>query len=124
MSDFTDCGFGAISPELLIRSLLSGINGRPACGIRVNDTDTDQTTMYVAESCGSAEDLMSLFQRALVMADDGHVAIRSTTTTAINGAGLSTCGSCQSGYNVYEYLGSIFCQDASGNVYLNVINIT
>ena len=124
MSDFTDCGFGAISPELLIRSLLSGINGRPACGIRVEDTSTTGQTMYVAETCGSAEDLMSLFQRALVMADDGHVAIRSTTTTAINGAGLSTCGNCASGYNVYEYLGSIFCQDASGNVYLNVINIT
>ena len=124
MSDFGSCDFGAITPELMIKSLISGINERPTCGLRVVDVDTSGVTMYSTVPCATAMDLWSLFLRSLTIADDGMVAIRSTTTTANNGSGLSTCGNCADGWSIYEAMGSLFCQDASGTVYMNIVNIT
>ncbi len=124
MSDFNSCDFGVITPDLVLQSLLSGITGRPACGLRVKDIDTDGVTMYSTQPCATVSDLFALIQRSLVIADDDNVAIRCTTTTSLEGAGLSTCGDCDSNYQWWEYVGSLFCQDVSGVVYLNIIKIT
>ena len=124
MSDFNSCGFGAISPELVLRSLLSGIQAIDSCGLRTVDVDTSQMTLISPLSCGSAEDLWTLFTRSLVMADDGLVAIRTTTTTSLEGAGLDNCGGCVGAYFWTEIGGAIFVEDENGNVYMNIIKIT
>lgn len=124
MGTFNSCGFGAISPELIIRSLLNSISGEPNCGIRVVDVDTSAMTMTNPFVCGSFEDVFTLFQRSLMLADDNQIAIRSTTTNSVNGANLEVCGNCGDGYGIPEILGSLFSMDENGNVYLNIINIT
>lgn len=126
MSDFTSCEFGVISPELLVRSLISGIVAQPdsACGIRFQGVDTSLKTLSKVEICATFLDLMTIFQRSLIMAYDGNVAIRTTTTTTLEGASIEECAACQNAYSIEELLSSLFVQDEDGVVYLNVINIT
>lgn len=123
MSDFNSCEFGAITPELLVRSLLSGIDSLNSCGIRttVSTSIANQQTLY---TCSTPTDFFELFRRALIIAPDGKVAIRVLETTSVDGDGLSTCQSCTDSYTLYELLGSLFVQDGNGDVYLNVIKIT
>lgn len=123
MSDFTTCDFGAITPELLIRSLLSGITGIEACGIRMKMYDIVDVATPVYQ-CTTPTDFMELFRKALVIADDGKVAIRVLRTQSLDGAGLSTCQNCVDSFTVYEFLGSLFIADSTGAVYLNLIQIT
>jgi hypothetical protein len=87
-SDFNSCGFGAISPEMLVKSLLSGIQAFSACGIRTVAVDVSGKTLSSPHACSTAEDFWNLFLRSLVMADDDKVAIRTTYTASANGAGL------------------------------------
>lgn len=126
MSYFNSCGFGAITPELLVRSLLSGItaNGDFACGVRTQDVSTTTKTLSKVEPCATFVDFMALFQRSLIMAYDGKVAIRTTTTSSNEGAGLENCAACANAYTIEELLSSLFIQDEDGVVYLNIINIT
>lgn len=123
MSDFNSCEFGAITPELLARSLLSGIDSLNSCGIRttVSTSIANQQTLYM---CSTPTDLFELFRRALIIAPDGKVAIRVLETTSVDGDKLSTCQPCTDAYTLYELLGSLFVQDGNGDVYLNIINIT
>ena len=126
MSDFGTCDFGAITPELLLRSLLSGITAQPtfACGVRLQPTSTAGKTLSKVGGCASVEDLMTVFRRALIIGYDDKVAIRTTTTTSLEGAGLETCAACQNAYSMEELLSSPFVQDEDGVVYLNIINLT
>lgn len=124
MSDFGSCEFGAISPELVLRSLLSGIQGNKSCGLRLVVVDVSEKEMTNLGICTDALDLFTVFKQTLVMADDGFVAIRTALHTAADGEGLDHCAACQSGYSMDEYAGSMFSKDTDGNVYLNLINIT
>lgn len=124
MSDFTDFkNFGAITPELLIRSLLSGINALDACGIRVKEYAAIDEAHSV-HTCTTPSDFIELFKKALVMADDNKVAIRVLRTDSANGVGLDTCQNCINNFTIYELLGSFFVADSTGAVYLNIANIT
>lgn len=126
MSDFTSPLFGAITPELLVRSLVSGIIAQPTfgCGIRLQGVDTSQKTLSKVPVCATFIDLMTTFQRSLMMAYDGKVAIRTTTTTTLEGASIEECIACGNGYSIEELLSACFVQDEDGVVYLNLINIT
>ena len=126
MSDFGTCNFGAITPELLVRSLLSGITAQPtfACGIRFQPVSTSGKTLSKVESCASLEDLMTIIQRSLMIGYDNAVAIRVNEVSSLEGAGLEVCAACQNAYSIEELLASPFVQDEDGVVYLNVINLT
>jgi len=124
MSNFLSCDFGAISPELVVRSLAGGIDALSVCGVRTVNVDTSEKTLSKVGTCGSAEDLWTLFRRAMIIADDDMVAIRTTTTSSSNGAGVSNCFSCTNAYTIYEQIGAMFSQDEDGVVYLNLISIT
>ena len=124
MSNFNECDFGAITPELVLKSLLSGIIAFPACGIRTVKSSTQGKTLSSPHNCTTATDLWVLFTRALMIADDGKVAIRTTYTDAIAGAGLGTCGDCDTAFQMEEIAQAIFIEDEDGKVYLNIINIT
>lgn len=123
-SDFNSCGFGAISPEMLVKSLLSGIQAFSACGIRTVAVNVSGKTLSSPHACSTAEDFWNLFLRSLVMADDDKVAIRTVYTSSANGAGLDTCGNCGDYFTVWETLQAIFIEDEDGLVYLNIVNIT
>lgn len=124
MGNFGQCDFGAITPELVLRSLLSGITAGVSCGLRFVEVDVGGKTMTKPGGCASFEDLFTLFQRSLMIADDGVVAIRSTTTNSANGVGLENCTSCANGYALWEYASSLFSEDEDGKIYMNLINIT
>lgn len=126
MSNFTDCDFGAITPDLLLRSLLSGITAMPdlTCGIRAQDVDELGLTLTKVQLCATAYDLFELFKRALMIGYDGKVAIRTITTSSNEGAGLEDCVSCTNAFSTEELLSSLFVKDQNNNVYMNVINLT
>lgn len=124
MSDFGSCDFGAISPDLVLRSLLSGITSGVSCGVRIVEVSVIGKTISRPIACASHEDVWSLFARSLMMADDGKVAIRAAKTTSADGAGLENCVSCESGFTLWDYASSVFSQDEDGKVYMNIINIT
>ena len=105
MGNFGQCDFGAITPELVLRSLLSGITAGVSCGLRFVEVNVGGKTMTKPGGCASFEDLFTLFQRSLMIADDGVVAIRSTSIT--NGVGENHM--CQ-GYAV----GVVRCEDEDG----------
>lgn len=124
MSDFGACNFGAISPELIFRTLVSGIQNAGSCGIRMHGVDTSALTLTQPVYCGTPEDFWSLLHQTLIISHDGKVAIRTNFVTALDGAGLDTCGNCGDGYLLHETMSAIFSRDENGVVYLNVINIT
>jgi len=124
MSDFGTCEFGAITPELVLRSLLSGIQGNASCGLRLTVVDVSQKEMTNLIVCTDIADLWTIFTQTLTIAHDGLVSIRAAIHTSLEGAGLDTCGACQSGYTMAEYAGSMFSKDTDGTVYLNLIQIT
>lgn len=124
MSNFNSCDFGAITPELVLRSLLSGITAKNTCGLRIVTVDVSTLTMSAPTQCATANDLFTLFQRALVMAADGKVALRVASTTSAAGVGLGNCTNCTNSFLMEEFASSAFLQDADGKVYLNLINVT
>lgn len=124
MSDFGTCDFGAITPELVFRSLISGIQNAESCGIRIVAVDTSQKTLSTPIACSTPEYFWSLLHQTLMIADDGQVAIRANVVSSANGAGLGTCGDCQDGYLLYQIFASLFSKDANGVVYFNIISIT
>lgn len=124
MSDFGACNFGAITPELVFRSLLSGIQGSGSCGLRIQAVDTDRLTLTQPIYCGTPEDFWSLLHQTLMIGTDGKVVIRTNLVESSEGDGLDGCGNCGDGYLLYEAFSAIFCRDENGVVYLNIINVT
>lgn len=45
MGNFGQCDFGAITPELVLRSLLSGITAGVSCGLRFVEVNVGGKTM-------------------------------------------------------------------------------
>ncbi len=126
MADFIDCGIGAITPEILVRALLSGVTALPdkTCGIRAQDVDEAGLTLSKVQACATSYDLFELFKRALVIGYDGKVAIRTITISSNDGAGLETCESCANAFSTEELLSSMFVEDANGVVYMVIVNLT
>ena len=126
MADFIDCGIGAITPEILVRALLSGVTALPdkTCGLRAQDVDESGLTLSKIEVCATKYDLFELFKRALVIGYDGKAAIRTITISSNDGAGLEDCESCANAFSTEELLSSMFVQDQNGVVYMVVINLT
>ena len=126
MSDFNSCGFGAITPELIFRSILRGttniavLEGFCALGC-VGTTATRRSTPFV---CTDANDLFSLLQRSLVMADDGKVALRVVTISSENGAAFDECIGCANGEAWYQLAARCFTLDDNGDVALIIGYIT
>jgi hypothetical protein len=110
-TDFNACGFGAITPELILRSLIGCVvsNDMPVlrsyCGTAVVTTPVH---------CGSWEDFQINLRRALVMANDGYVAIRINYVTSE----IGTCG-CAVASTWWDYFNSLFGEDSEGNVWVN-----
>lgn len=124
MSDFNSCDFGAITPELVLQSLISGITGKPNCGLRIVDVSLGGAPVTHPATCASINDFWSLILRSLVIATDGKVAIHTITTASMDGAGLENCVECGGTATMQEYGGSLFSEDEAGNVYLNLINVS
>lgn len=121
MSDFNSCEFGAITPELIFAAISRGFTSLAvedySCGIGCTATSLPQsharTTPII---CGSPADLMELIKQALVMADDGKVALRTATISSEDGADFDECVGCQNGETWYQLASRMFAYDANGDV--------
>jgi len=121
-TDFDSCGFGAITPDLILSSLIGCVTATGAKRFRIQKyTDVVTTTPI---SCGSKEDFEINLRRALDMGYDGDVVLRVNIIDYFEGQG--TFGQCDCGVpkTVPEMLNSMFGEDNTGKVYLNVANIT
>lgn len=115
------CTFGALTPELIARSLLGCDSTNKTVNIRVvvHTGITELTPI----ACGSMEDFWINLRGALVIANDNQIALNVKLVTYDDGAGLSTCGICANGFSWGDYLNAPFSKDAEGNVYLNLANV-
>ena len=112
-TEFTNAKFGAITPELILRSLIGCVVGTGQAVFRV-EMHTDTTTSPV--HCASFEDFQINLRRCLAMADDGYVTLRVNVVSDT----VSTCGLCANAITYYDYLNSLFGEDNGGLVYFNV----
>ena len=113
-TDFNVCGFGAITPELILRSLIGCITGTGVKVFRIEGYTNVATTP--ATACASYEDFMINLQRAMDMADDGQVTLRMNMLSAADGG----CG-CNEAATWYDNLNSLFGVGVDGKVYINVV---
>ena len=110
-TDFTDCGFGAITPELILRSLIGCITASPMRAFRI-ETHTNIVTSAV--HCANYEDFQINLNRALAMASDDKPTLRVNMITRV-----ADCDTCGSGNTWFDWLNSCFGEDANGLVYFN-----
>ncbi len=116
-SDFTDCGFGAITPELILRSLIGCISTTKY--LRVAMTSPEVTTPI---HCANHEDVQINLQRCLAIATvDNKITLRLNVQSD-NPTPISDCNACGAAVTVPEILNNLFSEDAQGRVYLNVFN--
>ena len=117
MSDFTDCDFGAITPDLILRSLIGCVDSilfPTAKGLRV---ELNQALTTTPVHCLTFEDFNINLRRCLAMAEDGYVTLR---INAVSGR-TTNCEDCINATTWYDLLNSLFAKDSEGLVYLNVI---
>ena len=121
-TDFNVCGFGAITPDLILSSLIGCVTATGAKAFRIQKYTNTVTLTPV--HCGNAEDFNLNLRRALDMGYDDKVVLRVNIIDYFEGQG--TFGECDCGVpkNVPDMLNSLFGEDANGVVYLNIANIT
>jgi hypothetical protein len=121
-ADFNGCGFGAITPDLILSSLIGCVVADGSKALRIQKYTNTATLTPV--HCGNNEDFALNLSRALDMGYDDKVVLRVNIIDYFEGAG--TIGECDCGIpkTVPEMLNSLFGEDIAGNVYLNVANIT
>ncbi len=116
-TDFTACGFGAITPELILRTLIGCIGNTKY--IRVAITTPEVTTPI---HCGNYEDVQINLQRCLVIATvDDKITLR-VNVQSDNPTPISECDVCGAAVTVPEILNNLFSEDSEGRVYLNLFN--
>lgn len=121
-TDFNACGFGAITPDLILSSLVGCVTATGAKALRIQEYSDVATLTPI--NCGNAEDFTINLQRALDMGYDGKVVLRVNIIDYYEGQGtFEECG-CGIPKTTPELLNSLFGVDNAGNVYLNVANIT
>jgi hypothetical protein len=111
------CGFGMLDLELILRSLLSCDEGDGKTVLRVC-MESNVVTSPI--HCANFEDFFMNLRRSLEMAEDGQIAIRMNYDTYIDGSGLDLCPTCANGASWTDYANSIFGEDSSGNVWINI----
>jgi hypothetical protein len=121
-TDFGSCGFGAITPDLILSSLIGCVTATGQKRFRIQEYSDVATLTPV--HCGNSEDFGINLKRALDIGYDGTVVLRVNIIDYYEGQG--TIGQCDCGVaaTVPELLNSLFGEDALGNVYFNVANIT
>ena len=121
-TDFTGCGFGAITPDLILSSLIGCVTADGQKRFRVQ-TYSDVATLTPVH-CGNSEDFAINLRRCLDIGYDDFVVLRVNVIDYYEGQG--TFGQCDCGVaqTVPDMLNSLFGEDAQGNVYFNVANIT
>lgn len=121
-TDFNGCGFGAITPDLILSSLIGCVTADGQKRFRIQLYSNVATTTPVA--CGNNEDFEINLQRALDMGYDGDVVLRVNVISYFEGQG--TIGQCDCGVpkTVPEMLNSVFGEGIDGKVYLNIASIT
>lgn len=116
-SDFDSCGFGAISPELILRSLIGCVDNLAGTYTQaVLRVELHSEAMTSPVHCASFEDFQINLRRCLDMALDGHVTLRVNVFSR----SVDTCGLCANAATWYDYLNSLFGEDENGLLYLNV----
>jgi len=120
-TDFTGCGFGAITPDLILSSLIGCVTATGQKAFRVQ-TYSESTLTPV--HCANKEDFEINLRRALDIGYDNEVVLRVNITNYFEEQG--TFGQCDCGIpkTVPEMLNSLFGEDIAGNVYFIVANIT
>jgi len=121
-TNFTGCGFGAITPDLILSSLIGCVVADGTSRFRIQKYSDVATLTPV--NCGSAEDFTLNLRRALDVGEDNEVVLRVNIIDYFEGQG--TFGQCGCGVPKTEsdLLNSLFGEGADGKVYFNVANIT
>jgi hypothetical protein len=121
-TDFGACGFGAITPDLILKSLIGcdTVTGQKKFRVQLYTVST-----LTPVHCGSDEDFEINLRRALDMGYDDKVVLRVNVAQHFEGAEIGI-GECDCGFatTVPDMLNSLFGEDAQGVVYFNVASIT
>ena len=115
-NDFTDCGFGAITPELILRTLIGCVSNLAGTYTQaVLKVDMYHELMLSPVHCASYEDFQINLRRALNVSNTG-LSLRVNYLVQ----GLDTCGLCANAITWWDYFNSLFGEDSDGVVYINV----
>lgn len=120
-TDFDGCGFGAITPDLILSSLIGRVTltGQKRLRVQIFVNTVTLTPVH----CGSDEDFNINLRRSMDMGTDGNVILRVNIINYQDGSGIGQYN-CGIPKTIPEMLNSLFGEDANGVVYLNVANIT
>ena len=112
-SDFGSCGFGAITPELILRSLVATKGGLNSLRIESYTNVTQTSPIH----CATKEDFQINLSRALTMAQDGAVALRVNFVVGLGDGGFNDCANAVDDNYIKN---SFFGEGVDGKVYFNV----
>ena len=106
------------------KTILDSLWGR-ASGInkfRIKVTTTGERGAVI--DCNNKAEFEDLFRQAIVVADDGYMALRVIITDFSNGSGLDLYPSCGIVMNWQEIARGAFTYDVNGDVAFNLASIT
>ena len=123
MAEFTDYkNFGAITPELILQTLIGCVTLTGAKAFRVQlFNETTLTPIH----CANYEDVLINIRRALAIGYDDKLVLRVNKADYYEGENIGF-GECDCGVaqTVPDMVNSLFGEDANGLVYFNMANIT
>lgn len=120
-NEFSINGIGAITPDLILKSLIGCVVATGAKALRIQKfAETTLTPVH----CGNYEDFQINLARALMLGYDDVVVLRVNITDYFEGQGTFGACDCGMGETTSDMLNSLFGEDALGKVYLNLANIT
>ena len=113
-TDLTACGFGAITPDLILRALIGCVDN--LAGTYTQHTlkvEIHTDALLSPVTCASWEDFQINLRKALTMDTE------SGTTLRVNkySTGYEDCGGCANGTTWYDTMNSLFGMDENGLVY-------
>ena len=112
-SDIQSGQIGAITPELILRSLISCNGDLPM--IRANIITITEQVVINPIKCASFEDFMITLQRALSMGTDNRIQINVAFNRMVGSPPV--CNTCLNYVNWYELAGQLFA-DVNGVICL------
>jgi hypothetical protein len=115
------CSFGALDPELILRSLL-GCDARLEM-VYFRIVPYSMSAPLTPITCASNEDFLINLRKSLLLAGDDKIALRVNLATYADGEGLSTCGVCANGFTWADYTNAAFSMDDDGLVYFNIAQL-
>lgn len=127
MTQFLGCGNKGLEPLEIFLALIDDVDTltvtRAFTGIRTIQKTIATRDPLPTMTCASKEEVFSLFQQALGIADDGRMALNVVIGDKANGIGLNSM-QCGVDETIWGRLSRLFVNTSDGEVAVYINNIT